>query len=84
MARQQTYEEKRTANELLPQFLAAMGPDTSAKAAAEYMGVSVWAITRWIGQDGGLAIEHFEKVKEFIRIKPKLCAQKRGAKKKAV
>ena len=84
MARQQTYEEKRTANELLPQFLGALGTDTSVKAAAEYMGVSHWVLTRWAGQEAGLPVEHFDKVKEFIRIKPKLCAQKRGAKKKGV
>lgn len=84
MARQQTYEEKRTANKLLPQFLGALGPDTSVKAAAEYMGVSHRVLTRWSGQGAGLPVEHFDKVKEFIRIKPRLCAQKGGAKKKTV
>ena len=80
MARQQTYEEKRTSEELRPQFLAAMGPDTSIVRAAEWIGVSHYVLNRWIGQDAGLAIEHHEPVRRFIAQKPVLSPQKRGAK----
>ena len=80
MARVQTYEEKRTADELRPQFLAAMGHDTSIVRAAEWMGVSHYVLTRWIGRDTGLAIEHHDAVRRFIEQKPVLSPQKRGAK----
>ena len=82
MARQQTYEEKRTAEELRPQFLAAMGHDTSIVRAAEWMGLSHYVLTRWVGREGGLAIEHHEPVRRFIEQKPVLCPQKRGARRK--
>ena len=82
MARIQTYEEKRIAEELRPQFLAAMGHDTSIVRAAEWMGLPRSVIARWIGQDTGLAIEHHDAVRRFIEQKPGLCPQKRGAKRK--
>ena len=82
MARTQTYEEKRISEELRPQFLAAMGPDTSMDRAAEWLGVPRSVLARWIGQDAGLAVEHHESVRRFIEQKPVLCPQKRGAKRK--
>lgn len=78
MARQQTYEEKRIAEELRPHFLAATGSNTSMGRTAEWMGVSRYVLTRWIGQEGGLAIEHHEPVRQFIAQKPVLSLRKRG------
>ena len=80
MSRSQTYEEKRTAEELRPQFLAAMGHDTSIVRAAEWTGVSYCVLTRWFGQEGGLALEHHDAVRRFIAQMPVLCPQKRGTK----
>lgn len=82
MARIQTYEEKRAADEMRPQFLAAMGHDTSMDRAAEWLGVSHYVLNRWIGQDTGLAVEYHDAVRRFIEQRPVLCPQKRGAKRK--
>lgn len=61
-----TYEEKRKSRDLLPQFMSALGMNTSVHQATKQLGMPYSALHRWTGGQAHLPTKYHERVEAFI------------------